>query len=159
MLIREVEPAADDDLAGALLVIQHAAYAVEAVLLNDDRIPPLHEHVDDLRKAPLRWLGAFAHDRLLGALAWSNDNDQLDVDRLMVAPSAHRRGVGTALVLEVLRHAGNRRVIVSTGRDNPPARAFYERLGFTRVADEQIVPGLWVTHYAYLRSIGPDSTS
>jgi ribosomal protein S18 acetylase RimI-like enzyme len=156
VLIREVEPAADGDLAHALLLIQHAAYTVEAALLDDDRIPPLHEHVDELRKAPLRWLGAFVEDRLLGALAWSRNNDEFDIDRLMVAPSAHRRGVGTALVLEALHRTGDRRAIVSTGRDNLPARALYERLGFLRIADEEIVPGLWVTNYAHLGTIGPD---
>jgi hypothetical protein len=67
--IRDIQPATEDDLAHALLLIQRAAYAVEAVLIHDDRIPPLHEHIDDLRKAQLRWLGAFDQDRLLGAIA------------------------------------------------------------------------------------------
>jgi hypothetical protein len=40
----------------------------------------LHEHVDELRKAPLRWLGAFVEDRLLGALAGSRNNDELDIE-------------------------------------------------------------------------------
>ncbi|WP_341716355.1 hypothetical protein QQG74_20350 [Micromonospora sp. FIMYZ51] len=59
MKIREIEPGDDERLAQALLSIQHAAYAVEASIIGDDRIPPLHETLDGLRAAPLRWLGAF----------------------------------------------------------------------------------------------------
>ena len=37
---------------------------------------------------------------------------------------------------------------VATGRDNAPARALYERAGFTVVDHAEVEPGLWVTHYA-----------
>jgi GNAT superfamily N-acetyltransferase len=70
----------------------------------------------------------------------------------IVAPGAHRRGIGTALVCEVLSLGGNRLAIVSTGRDNHPARALYERLGFSEIEDTEVIPGLWVTRYAYLGS-------
>lgn len=151
MDIRTVQPAADGDLAQTLLLIQHAAYAVEAALIGDDRIPPLHESVQDLRQAPLTWLGAFVDDRLVGAVAWATTADEVDIDRLMVAPSAHRRGVGAALVRQVLHLAGGRRTVVSTGRDNLPARALYERLGFTPGRDEEVIAGLWVTRFAHRR--------
>lgn len=39
----EVTPNADPELARALLDIQHDAYALEALLIDDDRIPALHE--------------------------------------------------------------------------------------------------------------------
>jgi hypothetical protein len=39
--LREVVPAIDGELAGALLQVQHAAYAVEAAQIGDKRIPPL----------------------------------------------------------------------------------------------------------------------
>lgn len=155
MLIRGLQPASDGDLARALLLVQHAAYSVEAALIQDDRIPPLHEKLDELRGAPLLWLGAFSNARLVGAVAWDEDIDELDIDRLIVAPSAHRRGIGLALVREVLHRAGARRTIVSTGRANLPARALYERLGFSQVSDEQVIPGLWVTRYAHVPSEKP----
>lgn len=116
MLIREVVPAADTVLARALLQVQHDAYAVEAALIQDDRIPLLHEDLDDLRRGPLRWLVALIDGRVSGAVAWAEKADEFDIDRLIVAPSAHRRGVGLALVREVLRRAGTRRTTVSTGR-------------------------------------------
>ena len=150
MLIRDVVPAADTELARALLRVQRAAYAVEAALIQDDRIPPLHEDLHDLRQAPLRWLVAVIDDQLSGAVAWKEEADEFDIDRLFVAPSAHRCGVGLALVGEVLRRAGTRRTTVSTGRGNGPARALYERLGFSRVNDREVIPGLWVTQYLHV---------
>lgn len=148
VLFRELEPASDVELARELLATQHAAYAVEAGLIQDDRIPPLHEDIHDLCSASLRWLGAFVGDRLVGAVAWVEGLDEYQIDRLIVIPKAHRGGGGAALVREVLIRAGSTCAVVSTGRDNIPARALYERLGFSRVGDREVIPGLWVTDYA-----------
>ncbi|MDP9843870.1 GNAT family N-acetyltransferase [Streptosporangium lutulentum] len=132
-----------------LLAMQHAAYAVEAKLIEDDRIPPLHETLEDLCAERLTWLGAFDDDRLAGAVAWSETARTVDIDRLVVDPGMHRRGIGGALVREVMARAGDRRIVVSTGRANVPARTLYERLGFGRVEDVEVIPGLWITRYAY----------
>lgn len=145
--VLQVWPSVDAELAGALLGIQHAAYQVEARLIDDHRIPALSEDVDGLRAAGLLWLAAFVDDHLVGAIGWTEGAKELDIDRLVVSPDAHRRGVGSTLVRHVLQRAGKRRVVVSTGRDNGPAKDLYERLGFARTAEAQVVPGLWVTHY------------
>jgi GNAT superfamily N-acetyltransferase len=71
----------------------------------------------------------------------------VDVERLVVDPASLRRGIGRALVEHVVQAAGPRRVVVSTGRANAPARRLYEGLGFAFVADEQPMPGLWVSRY------------
>ncbi|MFI6226274.1 GNAT family N-acetyltransferase [Micromonospora echinospora] len=167
MDIREMEPGGDEAVARALLRIQRAAYAVEATLIDDDRIPVLHESLDDLRAAPLHWLGAVVaggeppvvpagavsgrpHEagRLVGALGWTGDATTVDIDRLVVDPVAHRRGIGRALVEAVLTRAGDRTVLVATGRANRPARALYESFGFATLGDAEPVPGLWITRYA-----------
>lgn len=147
VILRAVQPAADAAVAARLLRLQHDAYAVEAALIGDDRIPPLHEDLEALRATSLRWLAAFDGDELLGALGWTEDDTGVDIDRLMVAVHAHRRGVGTRLVREVLLQEGGRSATVSTGRDNGPARALYEQLLFTRVGDREVLPGLWVVDY------------
>lgn len=87
------EVSADDEHQGAaLLRLQQAAYGVEAEVIGDDRIPPLHESLADLRAASVQWLGAYAHDRLIGAVAWSETPSELGIDRLVVDPGWHRRG-------------------------------------------------------------------
>ena len=102
MRVLQGAPSADPELARTLLGIQHAAYALEATLIDDDRIPALHEDVEDFRSAALLWLAAFVDRRLVGAAGWSENDEELDVDRLVVAPEMHRRGVGSALIREVL---------------------------------------------------------
>ncbi|MFI6989954.1 GNAT family N-acetyltransferase [Nonomuraea wenchangensis] len=147
MIIKTVSPH-DDPLGGQLLAVQKAAYAVEAELIGDDRIPPLHESLAELRARDLRWLAAFDGGELSGAVAWAESSDELDIDRLVVAPSMARRGIGRALVEAVLARAGGRRVVVSTGRDNVPARRLYEGLGFTLLGETEVIPKLWIARYA-----------
>jgi ribosomal protein S18 acetylase RimI-like enzyme len=71
-----------------------------------------------------------------------HSDDELLIARLFVAPSAFRRGVGTALVRHALAQAGARRVRVGTGAANAPALALYERLGFRRVDERDPAPGV-----------------
>ena len=146
MNLAPLDPAGDASLAADLLALQREAYAVEAALIGDDRIPPLHESLAGLRAAPLRWAGAWADDGLAGAIAWTDDG-VVDVHRLVVAPRAARQGIGSALVRSVL--ALGRRTVVATGRDNAPARALYERLGFVPTGDREVLPGLWVTGFRH----------
>ena len=148
----QVAPSADPELARILLGIQCAAYALEATLIDDDRIPALHEDVEYLRSAELLWVAAFVDRRLVGAIGWRENDEELDVDRLVVAPGMHRRGVGSLLIRDVLLRAGSRRVVVSTGRDNAPATSMYEQLGFVRQEDEEVVPRLSVTRYSWTAS-------
>jgi GNAT superfamily N-acetyltransferase len=147
--LRNINPAVDGELARALLQVQHAAYAVEAALIGDDRIPPLSEDLEGLQSTPLLWLGAFAGDAVIGAVAWTEDPADVDIDRLLVVPDAHRQGVGSALVRAVVRCAADRRTTVSTGRDNMPARRLYERLGFTCTGEKEVIPGLWIARYIH----------
>lgn len=135
--------------AGELLALQHAAYAVEARLIGDDRIPPLHETRDELVAAGLNWLlelGPEEH-HIVGALGYRVElgGSMIDIDRLIVAPTLLRKGIGARLVHRALELAPKAKV--STGRDNWPARALYERLGFAHVGDVEVISGLWVSNY------------
>lgn len=145
----QASPVDDIDLACALLTIQHAAYALEAVLIDDERIPALHENIEELRSAALLWLVAFHGSRPVGAVAWNENDEELDIDRLVVTPEMHRRGVGSSLIRRVLQRAGKRSVIVSTAMKNTPAKTMYERLGFTHVKDVEVLQGLMVTRYCW----------
>ncbi|WP_415971972.1 GNAT family N-acetyltransferase [Rhodococcus sp. 077-4] len=141
--IVRVDPAADRSLAARILAVQKESYAVEASLIGDDRIPLLHESVDDLCAARVHWLVAWTDREILGAAAWS----ETEIDRLVVAPHAHRRGIGRALVDAMLGSIVGQRVQVATGRDNPPARGVYESFGFVHTEDQEVRPGLWLARY------------
>lgn len=138
-----------------VLRLQRVAYAVEAALIGDDRIPPLHEDAAQLRAAGLRWAGVpvarTGPVSLAGAVAWTAEDGLLDLDRLVVDPRCARRGVGRALVTHLLAAHPLLPVVVSTGRDNLPARRLYEGLGFRSTGTLEVLPGLWVVRYALAR--------
>ncbi|MGL4175494.1 MAG: GNAT family N-acetyltransferase [Dermatophilaceae bacterium] len=155
-----LDPRVDDQLATELVTLQRAAYAVEAGLIGSDAIPALHETATALAAADLAWFGIRDDLALLGAVAVENGADVAVIDRLFVSPLAFRRGVGSALVRHVLAVVGGGRVVVSTGRDNLPARALYRRLGFAETGEAEVEPGLWLTRM--VRGVeapsGPPST-
>lgn len=143
-------PDLEDTVAAELVRLQRAAYAVEAALIGEDRIPPLHEGPADLRAARLRWFVVREAAGLVAAVGFTEHDGEVDIDRLVVHPSQHRRGLGRRLVERVLRDA--ERAVVATGRDNAPARGLYAALGFDHRGDREVLDGLWVSEYAWSRA-------
>jgi ribosomal protein S18 acetylase RimI-like enzyme len=140
---------ADEVVAGAVLELQRAAYAVEADLIGSDGIPALTETLDELRAAGEEWLGLLDDDGLAGAVSWRALADgTIDIHRLVVAPRAFRRGVASALLDGLDEALPDRSMIVSTGSANEPALALYRRRGFEVVDEREVVPGLFITELA-----------
>ena len=136
---------ADEAIARSVLALQRESYAVEAALIGSDEIPQLTETLDGLRAAGLDWLGTFDEGGLTGAVSWKIlGNGTVDIHRLVVAPRAFRRGIASALLDALDALYPGRPALVSTGRDNGPARDLYRRRGFTLVREHEAVPGLWV---------------
>jgi ribosomal protein S18 acetylase RimI-like enzyme len=139
----------DDTTACAVVALQRDAYAVEAELIGSDGIPALTESVEAVQAAGEDWLGLTDGAGLAGAVSWRELHDgTVDIHRLVVAPRAFRQGVATALLDALDARFLNRPMVVSTGRDNAPARRLYERRGFGVVRDREVVPGLWITELA-----------
>ena len=131
-------------VADAVLRLQRAAYRVEADLIGSDAIPPLHESIGELVRAPVEWLGVRNDGELVAAVAYSVSGATVDIDRLVVHPDVMRQGLGSALLRAL---PANRRFTVSTGSRNEPAHRFYATHGFERVGESEPVPGLHVTHF------------
>lgn len=131
----------DDATLSSLITLQRAAYAVEAELIGAPSLPPLSETPEQLRASGESFLGARVGGRLAGAVSWKRDEDTVDIHRLVVDPAMFRRGIAGALLDELeAREAGAAHWTVGTGAANAPARALYERRGFTTTG-ERIVPG------------------
>ncbi|MCP4304669.1 MAG: GNAT family N-acetyltransferase [bacterium] len=131
-------------VAQQILALQRAAYRVEADLIGFGGIPPLRESEADLVAVPLLWLGISDGGWIVAALAYMADGDQIDIDRLVVAPEAARQGLGSTLVGALDRKAT---ITVATGKTNQPAHRLYEALGFVSVGETSPVAGLRVTHF------------
>jgi ribosomal protein S18 acetylase RimI-like enzyme len=124
-----------------LVALQRAAYAVEAELIGARELPPMRETPEQLRRTGETFLGARRDGRLVGAVSYERDGATVDIHRLVVDPAAFRGGVATALLdaLEA-REAAAEHWTVGTGAANAPARALYERRGYS-VTEERTVPG------------------
>ena len=65
------------------------------------------------------------------------DSDSVELDRLVVFPEYERKGIGTKLLQKVIadQKKNTKRIIVTAGRDETHARAFYEKNGFRQLAE------------------------
>jgi ribosomal protein S18 acetylase RimI-like enzyme len=84
---------------------------------------------------PWRVPALFSHLRATAAVAPEPPSGMLYVDALATAPEHRRRGIATALLADAegaARRAGLQGVALDTGIENRPARALYERYGFTQ---------------------------
>lgn len=134
----------DPEIAVAVLLLQRTAYRVEAALIGFEQIPPLHESLDDLVAAPLVWRGIVESGEVVAAMGFTEDDGQIDIDRLFVSPRSSRKGHGSALVASLDPTAT---ITVSTGTKNVPARQLYEAQGFVKCGESSPVLGLRVSHY------------
>jgi ribosomal protein S18 acetylase RimI-like enzyme len=125
-----------------VLEVQHAAYAIEAALIGFAELPPAVETVQRLQACGEELWLCEEDGELLGAVGLEGGEEELVIARLFVAPSAFRRGVGTALVEKALAEANGLPVRVGTAAANAPALALYEGLGFRRVAESEPAPGV-----------------
>ncbi len=70
---------------------------------------------------------------MLGYAGLATGPDDADVQTIGVAPAAQGRGIGRALLRDLLDAAGPRAVHLEVRTDNAPAIALYESEGFTRI--------------------------
>jgi GNAT superfamily N-acetyltransferase len=146
-------------VAEALVGLQRASYRVEAELIGDDAIPPLHESVDALAALDLTFLAITERDgEPVAALGYQVADGVLDIDRLAVHPRRFRHGLGRRLVEAVLERVPHERAVVSTGHGNHPVRRLYERVGFVHLEDLAATPTLVVSRYERL-AVGPSPTT
>ena len=68
--------------------------------------------------------------RPVGRLRVVDSADCLEVAGLQLLPSAQSHGIGSAVLLRLAADAAPRPLTLGVEKDNPRARALYERLGF-----------------------------
>ncbi|MFE3454492.1 GNAT family N-acetyltransferase [Nonomuraea sp. NPDC059194] len=135
--------------AGEILTVQRAAYVTEAQLYGDPFIPPLVESADQVRRAiaSALVLKATDGDRIVGAVRGQLAGATCLVGRLMVAPDAQGRGIGTAL-LEALHEqvAEARAFDLFTGHLSEDNLRLYRRLGYKETHRERMDDHLTLVH-------------
>lgn len=136
------------ELVKELYEVQRRAYLVEANLIGYLEIPPLTESINDLENCGETFLGYFDENVLIGALSYTIEGEELTICRMVVHPDHFRKGVAHKL-LNALESFAPQLVLlkVSTGKKNVPAKNLYIKNGFEIVSDQEIVPGLFISHF------------
>ena len=131
--------------AGEVLTIQRAAYGPEAQNYGDPELPPLRETLDEVR-ASLRspdviGLGLREDGRLLGSVRLRVADGVAHLGRLAVVPDRQGEGIGTVLLraCEAALPAGVREIRLFTGSRSDPTIRLYERLGYVRGGETDMV--------------------
>lgn len=153
---------AKKDELGALVAIDDAAS--ELYSNAGLHIEFGHDHPFVVAEA-VRWSCAIEHgladvavgprDEPIGFIILGTVDGEPYLDQLSVHPDAMRQGIGSALLNAAIRWAGNRPLWLTTYSHLPWNKPYYERSGFSDVAEHLIGPELGgiIQHQ---RSVLPD---
>ncbi|MBB5906230.1 GNAT family N-acetyltransferase [Actinoalloteichus hymeniacidonis] len=134
---------ADAEVAQEILELQRAAYEVEAELIGFEKIPQRTETLEELQNSGESFLALFNEDGLAAAVSWTRPFDgTIDICRLVVAPTAFRRGYATALLDTLEAVERPRRTMITVAEANAPVHALLDGKGFSPTRTVEHVPGL-----------------
>ncbi|WP_462409636.1 GNAT family N-acetyltransferase [Neobacillus sp. Marseille-QA0830] len=138
----------DKGLVKRLYDLQREAYLVEAKLIDFYGIPPLRETLTEFMECGETFLGFFEGGTLAGAVSYTIDGPSLTICRMVVHPSHFRKGIAQRLLAAVETEQPDREVIlVSTGKENLPAKNLYKKNQFRFLADSEVAPGVYISHF------------
>jgi len=132
----------DPRVARDIECVLHAAYAVEAELLELSDFAPLTRGADEVARSRSRFVGLFDADELVAVVELEPAvGNRVVVAALAVHPLRHRQGLGRRLVEWAIADARTF-LRVATARRNLPALELYRRLGFVEVESWSTTCGL-----------------
>lgn len=129
-------------VAKEILAIQQAAYLQESLLIDYPDLPPLKETLQDIQGSSETFLAFYTEDKITGVLSYEVEGKTLTIARLVVHPDFSRRGIGQALLDEVLQHPNINHFVVGTAAKNTPAIKLYEKYGFVVTEKRVLADGL-----------------
>lgn len=129
-------------VAEQLLEVQLPAYRIEAELIGFDDIPPLRDTAETLMVCNEIFAGFKLEGTLAGFISYEAVGAEvLNLCRMVVHPDYFRKGIARSLLAYVLEGAGmHKKVTVSTGANNEPAKALYRSFGFIDAGEIEIAP-------------------
>jgi len=127
----EVRPMVAGD-AAAVLAVQRAAFAIEALRYDDPGLPPLRESLEDVLADLERCVGlvALTGDRLAGSIRVRVEGRSLHLGRLCVAPDLQGRGLGALLLAKAEQVAPAGEALLFTGHLSASNLRLYARAGY-----------------------------
>ncbi|MEP7288274.1 MAG: GNAT family N-acetyltransferase [Chloroflexota bacterium] len=135
--------------AAAILQLQKRAYQSEAALYPDDVIPPLLQTLEALQAdfAAQIFLKASFDSILVGSVRARLQLPTCFVGRLIVDPDFQKRGIGTALMLEIEQScSAAQRFELFTGHKSDQNLRLYQKLGYREFKRESISQSLTLVY-------------
>ncbi|SOC06448.1 acetyltransferase (GNAT) family protein [Ureibacillus xyleni] len=137
----------DRKSAENVLNIQIPSYKVEAEIIGSYDIPPLKDTVDTLLGCGETFFGYYQDEELCGVVSIKEENDEVDIYRLIVHPTHFRKGIAQRLLNFIVSSCEAGTIKVATGSKNTPAVHFYEKNGFEKVKEVIVGKGLALTYF------------
>lgn len=122
----------DPHTARLIVHVQRPAYEREADIIQFKGIPQLNETAGDVMDSGETFVGWFEGGELAGLASYRATPQVLTICRLAVHPGHVRKGIGTALLQFLLEKEADM-FEVTTGVHNKPAKALYQKLGFSEI--------------------------
>ena len=135
-----IEPADVQD-AQEILALQKLAYQTEALLYNDNTIPPLTQNLEEMQAdfPDNLFLKASDERKIIGSVRGQMHQNTCLIGRLIVHPDHQGRGIGTALMDAIEeRFSEADRFELFTGHKSEGNLRFYERLGYRPFRRERV---------------------
>ena len=151
MLVITVLNHGDISIAKQILDVQLPAYRVEADIIVFYEIPPLRDTAKTIASSEEHFIGYRVGERLAGFISYElpekdGDVESVDICRMVVHPDFFRRGIAKQLLAHLLDSAAaGKRVTVSTGAKNEPAKSLYRSFGFVEKKEIEIAPDVFLT--------------
>lgn len=99
---------------------------------DDVQIGILRERFDPRLLSVIRY-----EERDVGVLQVTRSPDAIRLDNILIDPAYQRHGIGTAILASLIAEATDRGVSLTLSVLRPnPAKALYERVGFTAVGED-----------------------
>jgi predicted N-acetyltransferase YhbS len=127
--------------APAILALQKSAFQTEAVLYNDDTIPPLTQTLESLAEEirNLDVLKAVENGQIIGSVRANVESGTCFINRLMVHPLHRQQGLGTRLMQTIeKRFPSAKRYQLGTGHLSMGNLRLYQSLGYRELRREPL---------------------
>ena len=123
-----------------ILDLQYLAYRSEAELLNDFRIPPLLQTLQELR-------AEFETGVVLKATVRAHTYGRtLFIGKLIVGHQQRRKGIGTELLGSIEKEYPPMRCELFTSHSSVRNQALYRRLDYRPFREREAYPGMWLVY-------------
>jgi len=107
------------------------SYKVEARLVGVDDFPPLRRTASLIQSSSSRFLGRHVGGDLAAVVEYSESEEGLSIDSVVVHPQYFRRGLASQLLQSLLVGVPWEIAYVDTAAANDPALELYKKFGFS----------------------------